>query len=106
MSARARVLLFAAAERPQDVVAAYHRISQDLDGTPGLLGNELLREVSAPAGRFVVISEWASLAAFQDWERGSAHRDTTAPLRPYQDTSRGRFGVYEVLAGYGGEGRS
>jgi heme-degrading monooxygenase HmoA len=93
-----RVLIYAVADR-DGVERAYHEISTALRGTPGLLGNELLEEFGG--GGFAVMSEWASRAAFQQWERGAAHRDVTAPLRPYQDISRGRpFGLYEVIARY------
>ncbi|SCG34574.1 ATP-binding cassette domain-containing protein [Micromonospora inositola] len=60
----------------------------------GLLGNQLLRSAVDPAS-FVVMSEWTSLAAFQDWEGGATHRGATAPLRPYQD--RRRQPPYEIL---------
>lgn len=99
---RVRVLVYARtpAEDADAVAREYHKISKVLAGTPGLLGNELVRSVGEP-GAFIVMSEWASLTAFQDWERGADHRQTTAPLRPYQDAGAGRtFGIYEVVAAY------
>lgn len=102
MSARVRVLVFvtAADAGTQAVADAYHEISRNLAGTPGLLGNELLRSVHDPAG-FMVLSEWRDMAAFKRWEEGESHRSTTAPLRPLQDRSRGvSFGVYTVQAAY------
>ncbi|MFD8526711.1 antibiotic biosynthesis monooxygenase family protein [Streptosporangium canum] len=101
-ASRARVLIYTAApsEEPGAVEEAYHQISRDLAGTPGLLGNELLRAADDPAA-FVVMSEWESLAAFRSWEEGAAHRGTTTPLRRYQRAPDGRpFGVYEVTAVY------
>jgi heme-degrading monooxygenase HmoA len=99
------VLLFAAApDEPDAVTDAYHGISRSLAGTPGLLRNSLLQLLDAPH-RFVVMSEWASLAAFEEWERGTAHRRLTAPLRPFHDRSMtGGFGVYRVAATYPGGG--
>jgi heme-degrading monooxygenase HmoA len=97
-----QVLIYAAAppDDPDGVTRAYHRISQDLAGTPGLLGNRLLRSL-LDGDRFVVVSEWSDLAAFQAWEQGPDHRTTTAPLRTYQEASRGRsFDVLAVQAGY------
>jgi heme-degrading monooxygenase HmoA len=83
------------------ILDAYHAISRELDGTPGLRGNQLLRETSGGDG-FVVLSEWTDLDAFRGWEQSSTHRNTTAPLRPYQDRRGGRsFGIYEVVAAYG-----
>jgi heme oxygenase (mycobilin-producing) len=79
---------------------AYHRVSADLSGTPGLLANELLRSTLEP-GSFVVMSSWATLRAFLDWESGPTHRHTTAPLRPYRDAARARaYDVLEQVAAY------
>jgi heme oxygenase (mycobilin-producing) len=100
---RVHVLLYARSpqDRPEAVEEAYHEISRSLSGTPGLLGNRLLRDLGGD-GAFVVISEWRDVEAFRTWEQGANHRGTTAPLRPYQDQGRGRaFGVYEVVAAYG-----
>jgi heme-degrading monooxygenase HmoA len=104
---RARVLLYyhAPANGPDPVRDAYHEASQALRGTPGLIGNELLHDITE-AGTYVVLSEWASVEAFQAWEQGPRHRNETSPLRPFQDR-RGRarhFGVYEVAASYGPPG--
>lgn len=77
-----------------DVVAAYDAISQALRGTPGLLGNELLRAPTDPSC-LVVASEWESLEAFLAWEGSEGHRPTTAPLRAYRDSRRDP--PYEVL---------
>jgi heme oxygenase (mycobilin-producing) len=82
------------------VEAAYHGVSRALDGTPGLTGNFLLRSVNSPRS-FAVLSEWADMQAFRDWEAGNGHRGVTAPLRPLQDSTHGEtFGVYEVAASY------
>ncbi|MCG5219144.1 antibiotic biosynthesis monooxygenase family protein [Streptosporangium sp. KLBMP 9127] len=103
MTARVRVLVYATEPgdgEPGAVTRAYHRISGDLAGTRGLLGNELLRSVHDPSG-FVVMSEWESLPAFRAWEEGAGHRQATAPLRPYQDHTREQpFAVYAVEAAY------
>ena len=99
---RVRVLVYAQApdEGPDAVEAAYHEISQALDGTPGLLGNELLRAADDPAA-FIVMSEWASFDAFRSWEEGAEHRDATSPLRRYQRPPGTRpFGIFEVTATY------
>jgi len=99
---RIRVLVYASTpdDTPDAVDDAYHRISVELAGTPGLVGNELMRSAVEPAS-YVVMSEWENLAAFQAWEQGQNHRNTTAPLRPYQDRRPGGpFGLYEVVASY------
>ena len=99
---RVRVLVYAAAPDadPEAVSQAYHRVSRDLAGTPGLLGNELLHSLLAP-GQFLVMSEWESVAAFRAWESGATHRGVTAPLRPFQRAEGGgSFALYEVAASY------
>ena len=77
---------------------AYHEISRTLSGTPGLLGNSLFTDADAP-GSYLVVSEWASVEAFRQWERGGEHRRQTAALRPFVDpTSSGR--TYHLVAEY------
>ena len=100
---RVRVLIYALAPDadPDGVEKAYHQVSTALAGVPGLLGNELLRAVGRDGAEFVVMSEWESMSAFKRWEQGADHRETTAPLRPYQDSRSGRpFALYEVTAKY------
>ncbi|HEX6871573.1 MAG TPA: antibiotic biosynthesis monooxygenase family protein [Micromonosporaceae bacterium] len=102
MSGSIWVLVYAVApsDEPDAVLAAYHTISKELAGTPGLLGNRLLQALDG-TGRFVVMSEWRDAQAFQRWEQGANHRDTTSPLRPYQDRGReSSFGIYELVASY------
>jgi len=100
MGAEVRVLVYHATEDVAGVHRAYHQVSGVLGGVPGMLGNELLRSEPDPTG-FVVVSRWADLAAFHQWEQGPAHRDSTAPLRPYRDTRLARpFGIYHVEASY------
>jgi heme-degrading monooxygenase HmoA len=104
VTGRVRVLVYAGA--PGDATAvedAYHTVSRALEGTPGLVGNALLRGVHDPSA-YVVMSEWRDLEAFRAWERGAEHRDVTAPLRPLQRAVQGAaFGIYEVTAAYGAE---
>ncbi|WP_018542703.1 antibiotic biosynthesis monooxygenase [Streptomyces sp. MspMP-M5] len=78
----------------------YHRVSRELEGTPGLLRNELLQGLAVPE-EWAVLSEWRDTDAFRAWENGPHHRDATAPLRPYQNRAAGSvFGLYEVRAEY------
>lgn len=96
------VLLYVADPRdaPGSVAAAYHAVSQALDGTPGLIGNALLRSVDDPRA-YVILSRWTGAEAFQGWERDAAHPAATAPLRPFQvPASAVPFGVYTVAASY------
>ncbi|MDA3647673.1 antibiotic biosynthesis monooxygenase [Saccharopolyspora indica] len=95
-----RVLIYHQADDAGTVEGAYREVSRRLAEVPGMLGNELLHSAFDRTG-FVVLSRWADLAAFQEWERGAEHRDSTAPLRPFRDTRlEVPFGVYEVRATY------
>ncbi|MEV0381383.1 antibiotic biosynthesis monooxygenase [Nonomuraea sp. NPDC050643] len=97
MNGRARIMVWYVApdDQPDAVERAYDRISGDLEGTPGLLGNELLRRADDPL-RVMVMSEWESLASFQQWESGTEHRAATSPLRPFAD----RYEIYEVVSAF------
>jgi len=82
------------------VESAYHDVSRTLEGTPGLLSNELLRSATDKAS-FAVMSHWESGEAFDTWERGPTHQASTAPLVPYLDHAPDRrFELYEVTAAY------
>ncbi|WP_308249858.1 antibiotic biosynthesis monooxygenase family protein [Sphaerisporangium fuscum] len=97
-----RVVVWYRAPEGEDeaVQAAYHGISQAMAGTPGLLGNELLRSVTDPSA-FAVMSHWEDFEVFNRWERGPSHQTTTAPLVPYLGKAPDRhFELYEVTAAY------
>ncbi|SFQ64853.1 Heme-degrading monooxygenase HmoA [Amycolatopsis arida] len=97
---RIRVLLFHRAADRDAIAAAYHQVSEDLAGTPGLVSNEFLGSVH-DSTEFLVMSEWTDQAAFDRWEQGASHKDSTAALRPFQDSRREpSFGVYRVQARY------
>ena len=49
MKAELRVLLFHSADDVAGVTDAYHQVSREMAGVPGLLGNELLSSVHDPA---------------------------------------------------------
>lgn len=101
---RVRVMLWAVdpAEDQGAVERAYHEISSKLVGTPGLLGNRLLRSAAEPT-KFAVVSEWASMAEFVTWERGADHKPATSPLRPLQDPAM-RATIFTEVAAYGPDG--
>jgi heme oxygenase (mycobilin-producing) len=97
------VLYFRAVDEQQieDLTQAYHESSKALQGTPGLLRNELLRNAHEP-DRFAVLSEWEDRPAFDEWETGALHKGQTAPIRAFADpTPPGTvFAVYDVVAHY------
>jgi heme-degrading monooxygenase HmoA len=100
MSGRVRVLLFHEAPEPGALTAAYHAVSAELAGTPGLLSNELLTSVHDQTW-VLVMSEWKDRESFDAWEKGAAHKGQTAPLRRFRDTRMPQpFGIFEVQAEY------
>ncbi|MFI5782580.1 antibiotic biosynthesis monooxygenase family protein [Nocardia sp. NPDC051570] len=82
------------AEELAEIERQFDRIGEILHGTPGLLGSELLVSLSAQ-GVCVVLSEWASHAEFDAWERGNDHRGQTAAMRPFHDRQRNQ--VFDLL---------
>ncbi|MET7762946.1 antibiotic biosynthesis monooxygenase family protein [Streptomyces sp. NPDC005393] len=85
----------------EELVRAYHEASKALQGTPGLLRNELLRDSQEPV-LFAVLSEWEDRHSFLEWEEGVRHKGQTAPIRKFADArSAGMsFAVYDVVAAY------
>jgi heme oxygenase (mycobilin-producing) len=100
MSGQVRVLVYHAAADDAAIGEAYHQVSRAMAHVPGMLGNELLRSLHNPTC-FVVVSRWAGIDAFQQWEQGPDHLDITAPLRPFRDPRMTTpFGIYRVTATY------
>ncbi|ONH31868.1 antibiotic biosynthesis monooxygenase [Pseudofrankia asymbiotica] len=101
---KVRVMIWAVAPegRPGAVEETYHQISEALVGTPGLLGNHLMRSIHDPS-RFVVVSEWTNMSDFVAWEQDARHKPTTSPLRSFHDPER-RPVIYEEVAAYGEAG--
>jgi heme-degrading monooxygenase HmoA len=79
-----RVLVFATVATGQEAAfeAAYARVTASVQGTPGHIRDELLRDRDRQ-GRYVLLSEWESAAAFRAWEDAPIHRRLTTPMRPY-----------------------
>lgn len=100
MSEEIRVLVYHATDNIRLINDAYHQVSRKMANVPGMLGNELLHSLPDPTG-FVVMSRWASIEAFQQWEQGPDHLNTTALLRPFRDPRMTTpFGIYRVTAAY------
>lgn len=99
----ARILVFYRApdDDPTVVERIYSEVSDQMRGTAGMLGNQLMKDITDP-GSYVVASDWEDMAAFSAWDKSAGHR-RTIPLDPYQDSDSSRrkhFGIYEVVASY------
>ena len=100
MTGQVEVVLYHRCDDEDRIVAAYHESSSRLAGTPGLLSDHLMRS-SADPGVFTVVSRWRDQAAFLAWEEGAAHKEQTAPLRPFRDLARPKpFEVNVVLSAH------
>lgn len=88
MSEEVRVILWyrVPEEEVRPLTEIYRQVSEQLVGTPGMLGNELLHS-QADKTAMLVTSRWESHQHLQDWVHSSSHRNTS-PLRPYLDTAR------------------
>jgi heme-degrading monooxygenase HmoA len=80
----ARVMVFATVQEGCEAAfeAAFAEVTAAVNGTPGHLRDELLRDPEHP-GRYVLLSEWESAEAFRAWEDAPVHRAVTTPMRPY-----------------------
>jgi heme oxygenase (mycobilin-producing) len=101
--AGARILVFyrAPADDPAAVERIYHEVSTTMKDTEGMLGNQLLKDLTDP-GSYVVASDWKDMTAFSAWDKSTGHR-RTGPLDPFQDADPSRrkhFGIYQVVAHY------
>jgi heme-degrading monooxygenase HmoA len=101
--AGARILVFyrAPADDPTAVERIYHEVSTIMQDTEGMLGNQLLKDITDP-GSYVVASDWKDMTAFSAWDKSAGHRRTT-PLDPFQDADPARrkhFGIYQVVGRY------
>ncbi|GLZ33831.1 hypothetical protein Lesp02_60190 [Lentzea sp. NBRC 105346] len=95
MTKRARVVVYLKGDVAA-VSAAYRQISWVTTPIDGLLSAELLCNAEDDS-RFAVLSEWASLQAFRDWQNGPDHQGNPSAVRPFQDRSQGpHYAVYEV----------
>jgi|SRR5437868_11540897 len=95
-----RVMVFAQIKpgTEADFEAAFTEVTRKVKGTPGHIGDELLRnstgsdlmpgaeprvENDSGATQYILLSEWATREAFLQWERDPIHMQTTTPMRPY-----------------------
>lgn len=62
--------------------AAFTTVSSSVQGTPGHVKDELLRDTSEP-GSYILMSEWLSKEEFLNWELSPIHMQKTLPMRPY-----------------------
>jgi len=95
MSVRVLVLTDITPGEEEAFERAFADVAARMKGTPGHIGDELLRDVRAP-GSYVLVGEWTNREDFQTWFDAPGHQETTTPMRRYW-AGRARHGVYEVV---------
>jgi heme oxygenase (mycobilin-producing) len=73
---------------------AFAQVRANVAGTPGHLGDELLRSDGDPTA-YVLLSRWESRERFLEWEDAPVHREMTTPMRPFWSGGIERR-IYEV----------
>jgi heme-degrading monooxygenase HmoA len=94
-----RIMVFGKLHRPEDreaFEAMIPTVSKTIEGTPGYLKDELLRDPGEPAS-YIMTSEWASREDFLNWEQSSVHKQNTSPLRMFWE-AKVEFKIYDVIA--------
>ncbi len=92
----ARVMVFARI-RPGDEEAferAFAEVAAKMRGTPGHIREELLRDPTEPDS-YVLVGDWTSRSAFQEWFDSPGHEGRTTPMRQYWE-GRAEHHLYEV----------
>jgi heme-degrading monooxygenase HmoA len=86
----ARVMVFAKINRGDEEAfeAAYAQVTSTVKGTPGHIGDELLRRSEPPDAEneprtYILLSEWESQEAFLAWENAPVHTEKRSPMHPY-----------------------
>src|SRR5438105_2307336 len=96
-----RIMVFAKIKPGEETKfeAAYQEVTRKVQGTPGHIRDELLRDTGEPFPygapeqakprepgepiAYILLSEWQTKEAFLAWERDPIHMQTTTPMRPY-----------------------
>ena len=94
---RARVvfLVRVPVPRTEQFLAAYEEVRHLVaGGVPGHLVDQVCRSSTDPE-QWLITSEWASLADFEEWERSPEHRELVRPMREcFTDARSLRFHIH------------
>jgi heme-degrading monooxygenase HmoA len=76
---------------------AFLKVSEAVHGTPGHIGDELIRDTSEEA-TYVLLAEWETEQAFLDWVGDPRHLEASAPMYPFWQDGITDRRIYEVRA--------
>lgn len=98
----ARVMVFAKIDEgdAEAFETAYAQVTANVRGTPGHIGDELLRRAEPPdedgkSRSYILLSEWESKDAFLAWENAPVHTEKRNPMTPYWSGKVERI-IYDV----------
>ena len=98
----ARVMVFANINRGDEEAfeEAYAQVTANVRGTPGHIGDELLRRREPPDAEdkprsYILLSEWESWEDFLAWEDAPVHTEKRNPMTPYWSGKVERI-IYDV----------
>jgi len=74
---------------------AFEQVSTSVQGTPGHVRDELLRDVEDES-LYLLFAEWESEEAFRAWEDDPRHLEMAAPMLPYVRDSTEERRIFNV----------
>lgn len=84
----------------QEFEREFEEVARKVEGSPGMLGQVLCRDVNAPS-RYLIMSDWSSREEFRQFEVSPEQDDATAPVRRHRTSVQ--MHLYDVVLG--GESR-
>lgn len=92
-TARILFMVTVAEEKREDFLAAYEKVRFHVAATPGHLRDQICQSSDTP-DRWLIVSEWNSLAEFFAWEKSEEHRELVRPMQEcYSDPEFRSFNV-------------
>lgn len=79
MTARIMVQVTVDEGREEEFERTFRQIAPEINTAPGLIQHQVIRAVDDPH-RYIMLSEWVSVDAFDTWEKTQGHRELVRPL--------------------------
>ncbi len=95
MAVRVMVIGRAREGHEEDLERAFGEVTSAVQGTPGLLRDEMLKSEADPLD-YIILSEWESRDAFLAWEKAPVHMQSTTPMRDFWEPGSHRRVLFEV----------
>jgi heme oxygenase (mycobilin-producing) len=79
MTARIMVQVTVNDGAQEEFERTFREIAPEIDTAPGLIQHQVIRSREDPS-RYIMLSEWENVDAFDSWEVTKGHRDLVRPL--------------------------